>query len=565
MWIVIGSSFIASLQAQSTPSEIPTTIGYQGTLHGHAGRLTGTYQMIFAIYDAANGGNILWGPETQIVEVLDGVFNVLLGSIIPIDSTLLTSSKSFLGITVESDAEMTPRQPLASVPFAIKAEHASHANNSENANKAEHANNSENANKAEHANNSENANKAEHANNSDYATNAEHANNSDHSEHANNSENANKAANADKATKADNADKATKADNADFATNAEHAATADHATVADRALSVDNPVIADGAPNLGKIATLHWYDVNKSGVQPSIDTGSNVPTALCFDGVNLWVSYKIISGPPQGFVIARNSSSFQPVYCSMPGSGLSIPGGNVPYPVLGGFVGPDPRGMAYDGLHIWSANYGDGTVTRVNTYSGTTSGRYVGAGPAGIAFDGEFIWVTLSGENKVAKLKANEPMPNVVGKYDVGNFPAGICCDGENIWVGNSGSGTVSKLSKDGAILGTYTVGSGTYSMCIDGSNIWVAHRDAASVTKLRASDGAILGTYTVGPDPSSICFDGSNIWVAIGSPARVSRIKCSDGTVLTYEISNFSTPQAVCFDGINICVAGYNGALRKF
>jgi hypothetical protein len=114
------------------PSDIPATIGYQGTLHGPSGRLTGTYAMKFAIYAGQSAGEALWN-ETQSVSVTNGVFNVLLGSVNPIGSDVLTSGK-FLGITVGTDSEMTPRQPLASVPFAFRSEHANKADNANRAN-----------------------------------------------------------------------------------------------------------------------------------------------------------------------------------------------------------------------------------------------------------------------------------------------------------------------------------------------------------------------------------------------------------------------------------------------
>ena len=69
--------------------------------------------MIFRLYDAATGGAPLceeqWtGPNG--VKVSDGLFDVMLGSLSPISSSLVTSHSSlFLGITVGTDDEMAPR------------------------------------------------------------------------------------------------------------------------------------------------------------------------------------------------------------------------------------------------------------------------------------------------------------------------------------------------------------------------------------------------------------------------------------------------------------------------
>jgi hypothetical protein len=56
------------------------------------------------------------------VRVSDGLFNVMLGSLTTIPSSLVTSHSSlFLGITVGTDDEMSPRVQLGSVPFAVQA------------------------------------------------------------------------------------------------------------------------------------------------------------------------------------------------------------------------------------------------------------------------------------------------------------------------------------------------------------------------------------------------------------------------------------------------------------
>ena len=102
------------------------TIAYQGRLADSAGApLTGTYNMIFRLYSAAGGGVPLWEEPwigTSEVSVSDGLFNVMLGSLTPIpQSTITGNDPLFLGITVGSDDEMTPRVQLGSVPYATQA------------------------------------------------------------------------------------------------------------------------------------------------------------------------------------------------------------------------------------------------------------------------------------------------------------------------------------------------------------------------------------------------------------------------------------------------------------
>jgi len=113
--------------APASPDVASTgTVAYQGRLANPAGApLTGTYGMIFRLYSGAAGGTPLWeeqwtGPNS--VQVSDGLFNVMLGSLAAIPQSVMTGNSSlWLGITVGSDDEMTPRVQLGSVPFAVQA------------------------------------------------------------------------------------------------------------------------------------------------------------------------------------------------------------------------------------------------------------------------------------------------------------------------------------------------------------------------------------------------------------------------------------------------------------
>lgn len=84
-------------------------------------------------------------------------------------------------------------------------------------------------------------------------------------------------------------------------------------------------------------------------------------------------------------------------------------------------VGSQPYGVAFDGDNIWSANYGDGTVTKLRAADGTVLGTFkVGNGPAGVTFDGGNIWVTNGFDNTLTKLRASDG--TVLGTFSVGKI-----------------------------------------------------------------------------------------------------------------------------------------------
>jgi len=114
--IIISLGFVCLLNSQ-----VPQLINYQGILTDNAeDAITGTRSIQFLIYDAATSGSLLWS-ETQSVDVEDGLFNILLGSVVPIPYELFEVPERYLAIKVEADNEMLPRQRLASVGYTFQS------------------------------------------------------------------------------------------------------------------------------------------------------------------------------------------------------------------------------------------------------------------------------------------------------------------------------------------------------------------------------------------------------------------------------------------------------------
>ncbi len=111
-----------------TATGVPSAISYQGYLTNSAGIPIpdGAYQIAFAIYDDPDAGNVLWQSGFQLVEVTGGTFSVGLGEkpMPAIEREVFEDTVLYLGITVESDPEITPRTRLLSVPFAMRADYA---------------------------------------------------------------------------------------------------------------------------------------------------------------------------------------------------------------------------------------------------------------------------------------------------------------------------------------------------------------------------------------------------------------------------------------------------------
>lgn len=111
-------------------ASVPSLINYQGKLLKPDGTpiADGVYNMTFAIYDVPVGGLPLWSEKYNAtstipnpVTVKKGLFAVLMGSVNNMPANIFDGPSRWFGITVGTDPEMTPRQQIASVPFAVKA------------------------------------------------------------------------------------------------------------------------------------------------------------------------------------------------------------------------------------------------------------------------------------------------------------------------------------------------------------------------------------------------------------------------------------------------------------
>ncbi len=75
------------------------------------------YTLTFRLYTVETGGTPVWTEKQDSVEVVGGVYSVVLGTVNPL--TAAFDQTYFLGISVGPGAELTPRGRLTSAPYAL--------------------------------------------------------------------------------------------------------------------------------------------------------------------------------------------------------------------------------------------------------------------------------------------------------------------------------------------------------------------------------------------------------------------------------------------------------------
>jgi hypothetical protein len=110
-------------------ADVPAFLTQQGRLFDSSNMpVTGMTTFVFSLYTAASGGTAAW-TETQSITLDSGYFSAQLGEVTAIPPATFVNAASmgqtlYLGIKVNTDPELSPRQPLLSVPYALVAQNA---------------------------------------------------------------------------------------------------------------------------------------------------------------------------------------------------------------------------------------------------------------------------------------------------------------------------------------------------------------------------------------------------------------------------------------------------------
>lgn len=444
--IVVGLVFsVCGIMGFTASAAVPKTMSYQGYLTDTVGTpISGNRSMTFRLYDVASNGSPLWTETQPSVALTNGIYQVNLGSVTPLN--LPFDQPYYLGITVATDPEMTPRQPLASVGTSLRTAIADNV-----------------------------------AAGSISLTALAPAAQAD-------LDNRYAPASFSQATAGQIAtlrwDQAKPG--ATFAVG-----------------SYPRSPAFDGAniwvPNYGSntVSKIRASD----GLNQDFFTVGSTPAAVAFDGTYVWVTN--YSSGNVSKLLAENGGYMGEYTVGTNPWGICFDGTNIWVANTGSKtvtklrasdgaflgstgVGTTPAGVAFDGANVWVANYSDNTVTKVRASDGVALGTYtVGTSPMGIVFDGSNIWVANFGSHNVTKL--NPVTGAVIGTYGSGGtYPRFMAFDGTSVWVVNYGSNSASRLRlSDGSVIGTYTVGDSPWGAAYDGSSVWVTNYYGHTVTRI--------------------------------------------------------------------------------
>ena len=287
-----------------------------------------------------------------------------------------------------------------------------------------------------------------------------------------------------------------------------------------------------------------WTPASADGV--GLTTVGSFPRSVESDGADLWVANqssatvsrvrasdgKLLdtwTGAFEAFGVLAAKGKIFVTGATSPGGTLyqidpTQPAGAVT--ILTSSLGDLPRGIAFDGARVWTANQAGGvSIVTLNPLSVTT----VTTGftqPFGILYDGARMWVTDIGAGKLLKLDSNGAIIQTVA---VDNNPVFPVFDGTNIWVPNNSSNTVTVVrASTGAVLATLS-GNGLHgprTAAFDGERILVTNYEGNSVSLWKAADLSPFGSVSTGSmtGPVGACSDGLNFWITLNISGHLAR-----------------------------------------
>ncbi|MEP7024744.1 MAG: hypothetical protein ABJB47_13295 [Actinomycetota bacterium] len=224
-------------------------------------------------------------------------------------------------------------------------------------------------------------------------------------------------------------------------------------------------------------------------------------------------------------------------------------------------VGAAPDGLIYAAGSLWSANFNDGTVTRVDPVHRTAVATIpAGSGAISLAAAGGAIWVANYDAGTVSRI---DPARNrVTATIPTGGMPVGLAAVGATLWVFNQADRTVTLVNtRSDRAIATVPVGVAAGFTIAAHSLIWVPDFQGGTdqVIAIDPTTRKTVMHVPVGAAPIAVSFAAGSGWVSNTGAATVTRFDPHTGKVsATIPISGGSIgPLLATRHGIWVSVYG--------
>jgi DNA-binding beta-propeller fold protein YncE len=174
-------------------------------------------------------------------------------------------------------------------------------------------------------------------------------------------------------------------------------------------------------------------------------------------------------------------------------------------------VGSAPIDLTFGANALWTADWGGGTVTRIEN-GVVKASIQVGGEPGGVAVAGGSVWVgNFEPDGKVARI---DPAQNVVtGRFALGGQPSGLLGEGNVLWVADY-SGSVERVdARTGALVARIPIGGKPEALALGFGLLWVTNEDG-TLSAVDPATNLISGARVIGDsDMDAVAIGADAVW----------------------------------------------------
>ena len=221
-------------------------------------------------------------------------------------------------------------------------------------------------------------------------------------------------------------------------------------------------------------------------------------------------------------------------------------------------VGAQPTAMAYGAGSLWTANYGGGTVSRVDpAHRRVIKTIPVGVHPAAITFSAGAVWV---GDFGAAAVYRVDPVSNTITatirlQSNVGGMARAP--DG-SVWASEYDGGAVDRIDPaTNTVTQRTTVGGNAEAIAFAAGKTWVTN-NVGYVTPVDRS-GKAGRRIRVAHDVDAIVSTPRGLWVGTYDGGVLARIDPRLGKVVR-RVSFSGAAGGIAYVGRKLFVSDYNG-----
>jgi streptogramin lyase len=214
-------------------------------------------------------------------------------------------------------------------------------------------------------------------------------------------------------------------------------------------------------------------------------------------------------------------------------------------PVRGIRVDPGPNDVAVSESAYWTANVDAGTVTRIETASGSvTSLGQAGARPGALAVTPSRLWVLDRYSSRITILDGRQG--TLLNSLPI--HASAIAASTDQMWVVDDITDVAVRLDPlSGAQVSAVSLPApaGATDVVVAAQSVWIAAPRAKAVFRLDPATATVTDVSTAMQDVQTLAAFGNDLWLVSPSTDSVSRLDIASGR-LALSVDVCDTPVSV-------------------